>query len=221
GRLRPRRPCARPLPVPLEPARVSACRRGGADRAGRAARGRRALRRSPAVGARRPAGARPTGGALARAGPGAGPGPGCRRLLLRLRRRLVVLPEAELVSLRVGASREPAHLRDRHRLARLAPELAHARGAGGDVVDVEVGARPALSELHVRDRDALLLADLGHVVLGRPREGLELPPEERAPEPLALTRVVRGNLRVHDLARHLSPLVVRGCAWRYDSLGGR
>src|SRR5438132_4567112 len=111
----------------------------------------------------------------------------------------VVLPEAELVPLRVFAGREPAHARHRLRLVRRAAELLHARGTGVDVVDVEVGARPSLAGLHVRDRGALLLADTGHVVLGRAGERLELPPEERAPELAPLRGVVRRDLDVHDL----------------------
>src|SRR5581483_2622947 len=94
--------------------------------------------------------------------------------LARARRRLVVLPEAELVPLRVGAGREPAHVRNRHRVAGLAAELADARRA----------AR---------------VADARHVVLRRPRVRLELPAEERAPELTTLSRVVRRDLDVHDL----------------------
>src|SRR5207247_6634152 len=72
----------------------------------------------------------------------------------RGRRRRIVLPEAELVSVRVLAGHEPSHVGDRHRLARLAAELPDTRRAGLDLVDVEVGARASLAGLHVRDRAA-------------------------------------------------------------------
>src|SRR5205814_8878017 len=126
-------------------------------------------------------------------------GAACRgwRLPGRGLSRRVVLPEAELVPVRVRAGREPAHAGDRHRLVRLAPELLHARRAGVDVVDVEVRARTSLAGLHVGDRPARLVADLGHVVLGRSGVGLELPPEERAPELAPFRGVVRRDLEVH------------------------
>src|SRR5436853_1284235 len=92
----------------------------------------------------------------------------------------VVLPEAELVPLRVLAGREPAHVRDGHRVVGLAAELLHACGAVLDVVYGEVDARSTLAGLHVRDRSALLVADPRHVVLGWTGVGLELPPEERS-----------------------------------------
>ena len=89
------------------------------------------------------------------------------------------------------------------------------RERGVDVVDAEVGARPALAGLHVGDRRATLVADPGHVVLGRARVRLELPPEERAPELASLRGVVGGDLEVHDLAGHWSSLrggrAARGC----------
>src|SRR5206468_1692123 len=109
------------------------------------------------------------------------------------------------VAVRVGAGREPAHARHRHRLVGLAAELAHARRTGIDVVDAEVRARAALPGLHVRDRAALLVAEPSHVVLGRPRVRLELPAEERAPELARLLGVVSWDLDVHNLAGHLSP----------------
>ena len=56
----------------------------------------------------------------------------------------VVLPETELVALRVLADREPAHARDRHGSSGFTAELLHAGGACVDVVDVEVDARSAL-----------------------------------------------------------------------------
>src|SRR5262245_24424684 len=117
----------------------------------------------------------------------------------------VGLPEAELVAVRVGAGREPAHARHRHRLVGLAPELGHARGARVDVVDAEVRARAALAGLHVGDRGALLVAEPGHVVLRRAGVRLELPAEQRAPELARLLRVVRRDLDVHNLAGHLGP----------------
>ena len=66
------------------------------------------------------------------------------RLNPRRRRRGVVLPEAELVSVRVRARREPAHARDGHRRVRLAAELVHTGGPGVDVLHAEVGARARL-----------------------------------------------------------------------------
>src|SRR5207244_4069141 len=90
-------------------------------------------------------------------------------------------------------------------LVGLAAELLDARDPVIDVVDVEVGARAALCGLHVRDRGALLVADPGHVVLGRPGIGLELPAEERAPELALLLGVVCRNLDVNDLAGHVAP----------------
>src|SRR5581483_9133215 len=140
-----------------------------------------------------------------------------RLVLARPRRRLVVLPEAELVPLRVGAGREPAHVRNRHRVAGLAAELADARRAGVDVVDVEVRANAALARLHVRDRPAARVADARHVVLRRPRVRLELPAEERAPELTTLSRVVRRDLDVHDLTGHWC--LLRGCHGRRRSRG--
>src|SRR6266436_8121136 len=126
-----------------------------------------------------------------------------RRLTPRgLRGRGVVLPEAELVPVRVLARGEPTHGRHRHRVAGLAAELLHPPRAGLDVVDVEVGAHPVLAGLHVRDRRALLVADPGHVVLRRAGKRLELPAEERAPELLPLGGVVCRDLDVHDLAWH-------------------
>src|SRR5438128_10239811 len=55
--------------------------------------------------------------------------------------------------------------RHRSRLVRLAAELLHACRAGVDVIDVEVGARPALAWLHARDRAAHLVGVPGHEVL--------------------------------------------------------
>src|SRR5215469_10654146 len=112
------------------------------------------------------------------------------------------MPQAELVPLRVPAGREPAHARHGARLVCLAPKLLHALGAGLDVVHVEVGACASLAGLHVGDCQARLIAHARHVVLEGAREGLELPPEERAPELASLRGVVRRDLEVHDLTRH-------------------
>src|SRR5216683_2750467 len=120
-------------------------------------------------------------------------------LLRRSRGRCVGLPEPELVPVRVLAGREPAHARNRHRLVCLPAELLHARRPCLDVVDREVRPRAALARLHVRDRRALLPADLRRVVLERAGVRLELPPEQRAPELLAPLGVVRRDLDVHDL----------------------
>src|SRR5205085_12648709 len=92
------------------------------------------------------------------------------------------------------------------RLIGLAAELVDAGGAVVDVVDGEVGARPALAGLHVRDRGALLVADARHVVLGRHRVALEFPTEERAPELTTLLGVVGRELDVNDLAGHVALL---------------
>src|SRR6266571_4238750 len=124
----------------------------------------------------------------------------------------VVLPQAEVVPLGVPAGREPAHARHRARVVRLATEFLHARGAGVDVVHVEVGANPALAGLHVGDRRARLVADSGHVVLERAGEGLELPLEERAPELTPLGGVVRRDLEVHRLAGHSDSSRIDGSA---------
>ena len=111
--------------------------------------------------------------------------------------------------MRVLARHEPTHLRDRLRLVRLAAELLHTRGAGVDVVDVEVDAHPPLAGLHVRDSSTGLLAGPRHVVLGGTGVRLELPSEKGAPELATLRGVVGWDLEVHDLAGHLSPLVMR------------
>src|SRR5207248_1060012 len=68
---------------------------------------------------------------------------------------------------------KPTHVGDWHRIVGLATQLPDARGAGVDVVDLEVRARASLPGLHVGDGTAGPVADLGHVVLGRPRECLE------------------------------------------------
>src|SRR5262249_8888471 len=62
---------------------------------------------------------------------------------------------------------------------------------------------------HVRDRQARLVADLGHVVLelGLARSGVKPPPEERAPELSALRGVVRRDLEMHYLTWHSAPVV--------------
>src|SRR6266581_1865061 len=114
--------------------------------------------------------------------------------------RCVGLPEPELAPLRVLAGREPAHARNRHRLVRLPAEFRHTRRTCLDVVDREVRPHTALARLHVRDRRALLPANLRGVVLERARVRLEPPPEQRAPELLARLGVVRRDLDVHDLA---------------------
>src|SRR6266581_9132297 len=108
--------------------------------------------------------------------------------------RCVGLPEPELVPVWVLAGREPAHARNRHRLVCLPAELVHTRRTCLDVVDREVRARAALARLHVRDRRTLLPANLRRVVLERAGVRLELPPEQRAPELLALVGVVRRDL---------------------------
>src|SRR6516164_9590471 len=126
----------------------------------------------------------------------------CAGLLRRWWGRCVDLPEAELVAVRVLAGREQAHARNRHRLACLAAELVHACHARLDVIDREVRPHAVLARLHVRDRRALLPADLRGVVLERAGIGLELPPEQRAPELLACLGVVRRDLDVHDLTWH-------------------
>src|SRR5207247_5062990 len=109
-------------------------------------------------------------------------------------------------SVRVVADGEPAHAWHRLRLVGLAAELLHARDAGVDVVDLEVGARAAFAGLNVRDTRALLVAEPRRVVLGRAGERLELPAEERAPELAPLRGIVRRDLDVHDLTRHRTPL---------------
>ena len=116
-----------------------------------------------------------------------GRGPMCRSARARTRSR-------------AGPGRpRPAHGRNWHRLACLPAELRHTRGACLDVVDREIRPRTALARLHVRDRRALLPANLRHVVLERAGVRLELPSEQRAPELLTPLRVVRRNLDVHDL----------------------
>src|SRR5215470_3623547 len=109
--------------------------------------------------------------------------------------------------MRVLAGREPAHARYRHRLACLPAELSHAPHTRLDVVDREVRPRAALARLHVRDRRALLPANLRGVVLKRAGVCLELPPKQRAPELLAPTGVVGRDLDVHDLTWHRCLLV--------------
>src|SRR6516162_9408128 len=124
----------------------------------------------------------------------------CAGLLRRSRGRRVGLPQPELVPVRVLAGREPAHGRNRCRGACLPAELIHTRRARFNVIDREVRPHTALARLHIRDRYALLAADLGRVVLERAGVRLELPPEQGAPESLALAGVVRRDLDVHDLA---------------------
>jgi hypothetical protein len=51
-----------------------------------------------------------------------------------------------------------------------------------------------------------LVADAGHVVLEGAGRGLELPPEQRAPELASLRGVVGRDLEVHDLTGHLALL---------------
>src|SRR5690348_13061291 len=126
----------------------------------------------------------------------------CSGLLRRWWGRGVGLPEAELVAVRVRAGREPAHAGNRRRLACLPAELVHPRRPRVDVVDREVGPGAAFARLHVGDRRALLPADLRGVVLERAGVGLELPPEQRAPELLALAGVVGRDLDVHDFTWH-------------------
>jgi len=58
----------------------------------------------------------------------------------------VVLPETELVSLRIPAGREPAHARHGHRLVGFAAKLSDAGGTG---VDHE-GDQSALAALYDR-----------------------------------------------------------------------
>src|SRR5262252_8193649 len=125
-----------------------------------------------------------------------------RELLRRWRGRCVGLPEAELVAVRVRAGREPAHGGNRHRLACLPAEFVHPRRACLDVVDCEVGPSAALARLHVGDRRGPRPLNLARVVLERSGIGLELPPEQRAPELLALGGVVGRDLDVHDLTWH-------------------
>src|SRR5581483_11030539 len=170
----------------------------------------RGLRGPGPARARRPP-ARPRGAPRARrrltpVGPGgrarARPCAPRRGLPGRVGGRLVALPEAELVAVRIAAGGEPAHLGDRGGLARLAAELPDASHAGVDLVDREVGARAAPSRLHVRDRRALVLGDPGHVVLGRAGKRLELPAEQRGPELPAAGGVVGGDLQVNDLPWH-------------------
>jgi len=120
-------------------------------------------------------------------------------LLCRSRGRCVGLPEPELVSVRVLTGGEPAHARDRHRLICLPAELIDPRRTCFDIVDREVRPCALLARLHVRDRRALLPADLCRVILERAGVRLELPPEQRAPELLAPLGVVRRDLDVHDL----------------------
>src|SRR6516225_3816403 len=126
----------------------------------------------------------------------------CAGLLRRWWGRCVGLPKAELVAVRVLAGREPAHARNRHRLARLPTELVHPRCTGLDVIDREVRSCAALARLHVRDRRGPRPLNLTRVILERAGVGLELPPKQRAPELLALDGVVGRDLDVHDLTRH-------------------
>src|SRR5918994_682158 len=74
---------------------------------------------------------------------------------LRAGRVLVVLPEPELVALRVLADGEPAHAWHRQRLAGLAAELGDTRVVSLDVVGAEVDARSATVALCSHDRAAL------------------------------------------------------------------
>src|SRR2546429_4473574 len=58
--------------------------------------------------------------------------------------RWIGLPQAELISLGILAGGKPPHVRHRHGLAGLPPQLLHPLRPGVDVVDVEVGADPPL-----------------------------------------------------------------------------
>src|SRR5437588_10832344 len=100
-------------------------------------------------------------------------------------------------------------MRHRLRLVRLTTELPHTRRTGVDVIDSEVHPDAVLAGLHVGDRAACLVADLGHVVLERPRKRLELPTEHGPPELASLRGVIRRDLEMHYLARHSSLLPPR------------
>src|SRR6516225_5440721 len=128
-------------------------------------------------------------------------------LLRRSRGRCVGLPEPELVPVRVLTGREPAHGRDRHRLACLPAEFLYPHRTCLDVVYREVRPHAVLARLHVGDRRALLPANLRRVVLERAGVRLELPAKQGAPELLAPGGVVRRDLDVHDLTWHRCLLV--------------
>src|SRR4026209_2760905 len=79
--------------------------------------------------------------------------------VLRDGRVRIRLPEAELVPLVVLADREPAHRGHGDRVTGLATELRDPRGAGVDVVDVEVGSRAACVRVLAVDRAARVLGE--------------------------------------------------------------
>src|SRR5262245_19577755 len=130
---------------------------------------------------------------------GATPPRTTRELHLGVRIRL---PETELVALGVLADGEPAHAGHGCCLPCLAPEFLDPRGAGVDVVDVEVGPRATLAVGAV-EGTAGRLGELRHVVTAwRAGELLELPAEQTAVERLRLLEVVGRDLEMNHLSCH-------------------
>src|SRR3954463_52206 len=132
------------------------------------------------------------------------PRPSRTRHALRHRGVLVALEEGEVVPLAVLAAREPADLRNRLLLLRLAAELAHLREIAVDVVAAEVDARPRHS-FHAVDAAALAVL-LPHQVLhaGHARI-VDLPAADAFPEPLAPLDILRRKLEVYDPFAHHEP----------------
>src|SRR5438067_1531742 len=136
--------------------------------------------------------------------------------LLRRGNRFVGLEEAEGIALGVLAAREPADVRDRHLLARVAAELAHFRQVGVDVVAPEVdGGAPLV--IHLRVDGAAPAVVLEHPVVHSLHAGtLDRPASEAFPELLAAIDVLRRKLHVHDLLAHLASFsrdAIRSRAW--------
>src|SRR3954471_5948428 len=132
------------------------------------------------------------------------PRPSRTRHALRHRGVLVALVERELVALTVLAAREPADLRYRLLLFRLAAELADLREIAVDVVAAEVDARPRHA-FHAVDAAALAVF-LPHQVLhaGHARI-VDLPAADAFPELLAPLEILRRKLEVHDPFAHDEP----------------
>src|SRR5712691_8085563 len=129
--------------------------------------------------------------------------------------RLVALEEAERVSLRVLAPREPADARDRLLVVRLAAELAYPCDVRVDVAGAEVDDEAAAARLAGVHGAAGL--SLEHPVVDPRHAGvLELPAEERAVELCRAVGVLRRHLDVHDLSGHSASF--RGSAGRSYTL---
>src|SRR3954453_411992 len=132
------------------------------------------------------------------------PRPSRTRHALRHRGVLVALEEGEVVPLAVLAAREPADLRNRLLLLRLAAELAHLREIAVDVVAAEVDARPRHS-FHAVDAAALAVL-LPHQVLHAGHAGIvDLPAAYALPELPAALEILRGKLEVHNPFAHEGP----------------